>query len=376
MKILINFSTLKKGGGQNVALNFLSALYQMDIKYDDFYFIVAKGSSILDFLRERKVENYSVFPYNPILRIFHEMFLAKKIFRENKIEIIYSYFGFGLFLTEIPQIVGAAASNLFYPEVNFWKDYRGISLLKRKIIDSYRLWGIYRAKGIIFENPDLEIRFHQLRKTNILTTTIKPSINVDYAQREYKLPTHIRTIKKGLFLCGWHKNKNILLIPKISFYIKKLNINFSFILTAPNDNSSLHKQFLNLVKKYDVEEYIEIVGPVKKEELKSLYSQMDIVFLLSQLESFSNNIIEAWTYRKVLMVTDASWSKSICGDAAIYVDRDNAEEIASKVKNILFDKKLFLFTVENGTTQLKKYPSIKEKTINELEFIKKVHESL
>jgi glycosyltransferase involved in cell wall biosynthesis len=142
-----------------------------------------------------------------------------------------------------------------------------------------------------------------------------------------------------VFLCGWQVNKNVLLIPEIAYHFKKHGINFNIILTAPNDFSILHKQFLELVSNYDVEDMITIVGPVKKEELFSLYSQIDYVFLLSKLESFSNNIIEAWTYKKVLVISDEEWSHGICKNAALYVNRDSPSEIVSKIINQINNKK-------------------------------------
>ena len=46
MKILLNLATLKKGGGQNVGLNFIKCLISDDYILNDFHFVVAKGSLI------------------------------------------------------------------------------------------------------------------------------------------------------------------------------------------------------------------------------------------------------------------------------------------------------------------------------------------
>jgi glycosyltransferase involved in cell wall biosynthesis len=374
INILINFAPVKDGGGQNVGLNFLSALDHIDIQDYFFYFIVAKNSAIHQFLIYKNYNYLSIFPQNPLLRILFELFLSRRILKKNKIEIIYSYFGYGLFLCGIPQVTGAADSNLLYPEINFWEGYRGLILLK-KLIDKYRIIGLKKSKGIIFENKSMENRFHEFFNIRKLTTTIYPSINLNYFQKVYYLPDSIQSTKKGLFLCGWQLNKNVMLIPKIAFFIKKHKIKFHFVLTAPKDSSYLYKKFIHLVNEYSVADYITITGRVNKEELQNLYQKIDIVFLLSKLESFSNNIIEAWSYKRVLLITDAPWARSICENAAVYVDRNNPEHIARNIVRLLSDKHLYKEIVNNGIEMLKGYPTIEEKTLKELEFIKRVYES-
>ncbi len=97
LKVLVNLSTLKKGGGQNVALNFLHALENVHVKNTKFFFFVAEGSLIHDLLKSHNMFNFHAVSQNPIKRILFEIFSSGKFLRENKIDIIYSYFGFGLF---------------------------------------------------------------------------------------------------------------------------------------------------------------------------------------------------------------------------------------------------------------------------------------
>lgn len=377
MNILINFSMLKKGGGQNVALNFLYSLKNINTQGMVFYFIVAKNSRIHQFVENKYDWKYSVFPSNPVLRILCELLFSGIILKKNKIEIIYSYFGYGMYPCKIPQITCSADSNLYYPEYDFWREegYKGLNLFLKKIIDWYRISGLKRASGIIFETRYLENRCHELYKPSGETITISPSIDLNLSEIELHFPQNIQIKKKGLFLCDWHLNKNVMLIPEIAFHLKKQNIDFHFILTASKNNSSLSKQFYYLVNKHDVADYITVTGQIKKEELYSLYQQIDIVMLISKLESFSNNIIEAWTYRRPVIITDITWARSICEDAALYVNRDNAKIIAENIDKLLNNKDLYKTIVDRGLEKLKFYPQINEKTIQEFEFIRKIYEN-
>jgi glycosyltransferase involved in cell wall biosynthesis len=174
---------------------------------------------------------------------------------------------------------------------------------------------------------------------------------------------------KGLFFCGWQRNKNFLIIPRLVAAFKKYNINFHFILTAPPDNSAEHRNFLRLIEKYQAGDNISIVGPLKKTQIPSLYEQVDFVFLLSKLESFSNNIIEAWHFKRPLVIADEQWSRSICGDAAIYVSRDDAENIASTVTTVINTDAKKNDVIREGITILQQYPSIEERTQQEIDYL-------
>lgn len=376
MNLLINFSTLKKGGGQNVAMNFLYEIDKINTLAYNFFYFVAKDSDPHKFLNANGQGNFYVVPSNPYKRILFEIFQSNEILKKNKIDIIYSYFGIGIFNLKIPQVSGSADSNLYFPEIDFWSDYRGFSKIKKKIIDSYRIYGLKRASAVVFENPIMEERAKKLFKLN-KTIYIKPSIklfNETISTKKYKI--HNNSFKKGLFLCGWQLNKKVMEIPKLAYQSKKSNFNITFILTAPKDNSYEHKNFKKLVDHYDVSDIINHIGPVEKESLGILYKSVDFVFLLSKLESFSNNIIESWYYKKLLIVSDEEWSKSICEESAFYVNRDSSIEIIKRMifleKNPNIEKKI----IKSGTKMIKQYPTIKNRILQELKFLDNVYKNI
>ncbi len=377
MRILINLSTLKTGGGQNVGLNFLSALKQMDYNANCYYYLVARNSAIHKYLIQNKFPNIITSSHSPIKRIFLEILKISKSIRKSKIDIIYTYFGYGMFNKKIPQVCGVAVSNIFFPEIKFWQGNK-FQLLVYFLMDKYWIYGIKNANGLIFENKQMEVRSHSLFniKPN-KTIYIPPSFSQNFENKSYTLPSDNRQINcKLLMLSGWHLNKNIMSVPEIAYSLKKSNINFHFIITAPLNNSSEHLTFLKLLKKYSVEDLVSLIGQVKKEQLKSLYEKIDFVVLMSKLESFSNNVIEAWQFRKPLVISNANWAKEICKDAAYYIERDNPSKIANALIHLYKNESIQKNIVNNGLLKLKEYPTIEEKTMMEMKFIEKIyHES-
>jgi glycosyltransferase involved in cell wall biosynthesis len=372
-KVLINFGSLKRGGGYNVALNFLSAFDSARFRHLEFFWVCVEGTEIEKVLASRN-EAMCLVSENPLIRIIQESTVVSKWIRKNQIEVIYTYFGYGCFTMRVPQVVGTAVSNVFFPEVNFWEHYHGLARLRKNFIDSYRLWGLRRASGIIFENSAMEARAVDVVRSNVRTITVLPSIDISAnAGEEWKskVASGINSGFVGLFLCGWQLNKGVMLIPDILADARDRGFDLKIILTAPEDQGRLHKSFVRRISNLNVTDRVFMVGPVRKRQLASLYNKVDLVFLLSKLESFSNNIIEAWTYSKPLVVADEPWAHSLCSNAALYVDRENVTAIVDSVMRLVqadFRERI----VESGLEQLGKFPSPSEKVEAELDFVYKI----
>jgi glycosyltransferase involved in cell wall biosynthesis len=372
MRILVNMSTLKKGGGQNVGLNFIHCISK--VKYSDkvFFYAVVQDSEIHKALLALNEKNIVLMPANPLKKLWRELTQGRSIVKENSIDIIYSYFGYGLYPKSCLQVSGSADSNLFFPEIDFWKHYSGLQLMAKKAIDSFRIWGVKRATAVIFENAAMQKRGVELFGLKN-TTFIKPSFSLVESDAQWNLPYAAKNKKVGLFFCGWQLNKNYELIPHLAAELKQRKIDFHFVITAPADNSVEHEAFVQSLRSLNVESMVSIVGAIKKAEIPSLYRQIHFVFLLSNLESFSNNIIEAWQFAKPLMIANAEWSKAICNDGACYVERVDKTSIASALQALIENEASYSALVQKGRTQLSAYPSIEERTQQEVEYIEKIY---
>lgn len=370
-KILINLSPLKSGGGQNVGKNLLEGLLKYNDENIELFFYASKGSDLAT-LVETNFKKYLLGPQNPIIRSFYERIFLTNYCKKNRIRKVYSCFGYVFVNRCIKQISGVAVSNLLFPEIDFWSDYSGIKKIYRKIIDYFRMKGYKKSDALIFENKAMYERSHIIFGGQISAKYIKPSMYICYDNKEFVFEKSFNNSKVGLFLCGWQLNKNIMIIPKLVKRLKELDYNLEIIITVDeNDSNSVSKRFISTVGEYGVEDYVHLVGKVEKEQLFSLYEKTDFVFLLSRLESFSNNIIEAWCYGKPLIVSDEEWAHSICKRAALYVQRDNVEDIAYKIQNVM-TAEYIAEVVALGKKEYKTYPSVKERTEMEINYVKSI----
>jgi glycosyltransferase involved in cell wall biosynthesis len=378
MKIVVNFGPLKQGGGQNVGMNFLMGLKAMSPLEHNLFFLVAEGSMLHAYMEKSGMacDKYHVVPANPLLRLLKEIFVLSPLFIFRKVDVVYSCFGYGLFLGRVPQVSGSAVSNIYYPEIDFWAEYHGVVRFKLFLIDAFRRWAAKRAAVVIVENRSIERRaqeFLGLRHAML----VLPSIAEFESANAYRLPTGAAEAERRiLFLCGWQRNKDVMLIPDIAYELMSMGKAFRIILSAPRDGSPDHLMFERRTRQLGVEHMISIVGPVDKSCLASLYGQVDFVMLLSKLESFSNNIIEAWYYRRPLVATDAEWAREICGDSACYVNRESARDIAQELTELDRSPEKVQRLVECGGRLLATYPRIAERTKSELAILESVGRAL
>ena len=115
-------------------------------------------------------------------------------------------------------------------------------------------------------------------------------------------------------------------------------------------------------------------GQINRSELKNLYENIDFVFLLSKLESFSNNIIESWYFKKLLIVSNEDWSKSICKEGACFVERNSIRDIYNKILYLINNNDKLMSIIRNGDFNLNSYPNLIDKVKKEISYVKYIYE--
>ncbi len=376
MKILLNLIPIKKGGGQQVAFNFMNIIVNNAFSDFDFFILATDKTFMAEVLNKQKKYAFRLVKNDPLSRILFERTQVEKIVKDKNIDIIYTLFGPPIFSGKVKSISGTAYSNIFFPEINFWT-CSFVNRAKHYLIDKYRLNKTLRSDALIFENSSMMVRAERLFNYHN-SVFIRPSISFNDYKPSQKYKKQLRLINEDAFnilmLTGWHPNKNIEKVPEILKALERINQNnVEFVITVdPEDSRS--KELLSHAKSLGVGGKLKLIGGIATTDIKYLIQQIDCILLISLLESFSNNIIEAWTYKKPLVITDAEWSRSICNTAALYTDRESVEDIAHKLDVLCHNKAFYDELVAEGLKEIEAYPSPKQKVEKQLTFIKEFHE--
>ena len=135
---------------------------------------------------------------------------------------------------------------------------------------------------------------------------------------------------------------------------------FMFLLTTSRE------AYLKSLKRFGIREdlidtHFTFLGSIPPQRIMEAYRQAEVVVSLSDLESFSNNYMEAWTARLPLVVSNRDFSRNVCGESAIYVEPHQPEAVAKQLFLLAQDPDLQDMLVKAGIERLSLLPSQEER---------------
>ena len=366
--LIFNFLPISTGGGLQNSLSFLQTLARDESLRTGSVAIVRRSTEI-----HRLCEEYgiSVIPVvnNPLARVQFELSCRQRFQRGQTCFTIFGppMLGSAGYLL---NVVGCAYSNLFYPEIWFWRFRTPLMRLKAEVIDILRRWGMVRADYWIFETPILAERAVSLanfptERVGVVRMAASRLVAPEFVQDELvaELSQRMPSSFRFLFLCSDYPNKRLHELPAIAQQLHAAGVReFSFITTM-RESSAYARSLREAFAVLQLSEHHCNLGPVAAATVPSLIHCCDVMCTFSVLESFSNNYVEAWRMEKPLVVTDADWARDACGDGGYYVDPANAVSTAQALALLMADAELRAKCVRAGTMQLATYPDADDKNL-------------
>jgi glycosyltransferase involved in cell wall biosynthesis len=185
------------------------------------------------------------------------------------------------------------------------------------------------------------------------------------SQFNSKITDNFRSKNYILTVSHLYPYKNIELLID-AFYNSNLAQRDLYLLIA---GSITDKQYYNKLK-YKVEQYglsdrILLLGNIKKNELREMYSQCYMLVFTSPFENFAYTLVEAMSCSVAIIATNTTAMPETCGDAVLYFSPDSEKELTACIFTYLNDEKIRL--EHKSFSQLKSkeyevYSVINEKT--------------
>lgn len=195
-------------------------------------------------------------------------------------------------------------------------------------------------------------------KIEVTYLGIKPIISITphiYAMQEltqkYKIPE-----KYILFVGTLQPRKNITkLIEAFTLLVKDKKIPESVDLVIVGKKGWLYDEIIASPEKLGISKKVHFLDFVNDEDLALLYSHAQVFVLPSLYEGFGLPVLEAMKYNCPVITSNISSLPEVGGDAALYIDPESTEDIASKMQKVLSDGALRKSMIEKGKEQIKKF---------------------
>lgn len=353
MRILINASNLKKGGGLQVADSFCCLLNQ----YERHRFVVVLSHYLATTAKQiEKYSNVKVIMYDmpKNIRTFftgRDMQMDSIVEKEG-VDAVLTIFGPSLWIPKVLHISGFARAHCVLKDSPYFTRMRWNERLMSGFNRELLLWAFKRCANVYFtENEYISTTLRSILngKTVYTVTNYYNQVFDDYARWTdgINLPQFNGITLLTISANYPHKNLSII-IPTVHYLKEKYpDFSFRFVLTIDKENlvSGDDSALSNIV----------FLGTVPLTECPHLYEQSDIVFSSSLLECFTAVYPEAMRMGKPIITTDLNFSRSLCGDAALYYDALSSAAFGEAIYKLANDDLLRNELVEKGKKQLTNY---------------------
>ncbi len=335
-RVLFNCTTNVVGGGaKNAFLFILSALEE-----SSFHWNFAVSQAVTNLLEKKGVtldESFHLFETSPAKNV-RDRERLRSIASNNECDIVYTMAGPAYVDFQMIHVQGISNAYITHADAEafaFEENY--FKRIKNYLRSAYQFWFSRKADYFLFQTEVARNSFIKKGGARLEKTAVISNAFDDELKKHFK--DHSETIDKNevqvIFCPGANYiHKAFQYIPAIAKQLKERGtIPVEFILTLKEDE--LWHRIQEEASNLGVQQWIKNIGPFGYEQIIDLYTNADMVYVPSLLETFSASYLEAMAAQKPLIVSTKQFAKDVCGDYALYADPKNALKSADAIEQVL-----------------------------------------
>jgi glycosyltransferase involved in cell wall biosynthesis len=363
MKMAINAASAKMGG----ALQYITSLVRyLPSLAPDLEVLVFLPPETADKFRNVRAPNLRLFPVSVShgswwRRLWWDQVTFRRFICREKVNVLFAIGNFGSWRCGAYQIL--LVNNALY----FSELYERIfaskhSLWSRVALRLRRLLAIQSVRNadVIF-TPSVAMLedLRRFTEVNPGRVVVNP-YGVEQAQvalRETREPSAVRLLYVSLY--AEHKNLSTLLkaIPLLNGGGSE---RFEITTLANPSWEGAHwtrtaQLDLNLIRRRDIRDHLNLAGPLSHDETLSLYYRADILVFPSLIESFGFPMVEAMAHGLPIVAADTLINREICQDAALYFAPLDEVDLARQVVRVCRDRDLKSSLATAGLARARRY---------------------
>lgn len=374
MNVLLDCGAIKEGGGVQLALNFLDALERDPPPGVKITILVPDGGQLRDAVRKRADTTVLFLPQPYVSRLWFETFSLPRLLKNHAIDVIFTFFGAGLpHPRSVKSVVTVAYPIICYPESPFWR-YLG---------KPDRLWNWFRNKVRVrrLRQADLVLAETEIMARRLAAHAGVPSGKIrilppavsGYVTQRRPAPATTGAPARFLFVSGVALHKNLWRLQEVARELQRrgqTGAQIRFLLTV--DEAAFKSVLREGADEELIREYFEFLGPIPPTAIQRPYEAASFLVTLSDLESFSNNYMEAWCVGVPIIASDRDFARSICGPSAVYVEPHDPRAISDLLVSCATDEDLARSLVAAGRERLERLPDTRQRVRLILSYLESV----
>ena len=283
--------------------------------------------------------------YGPVRRFLWEQIFWRREVRRSEADILYSSANYGLLFSPIPQVL------MIQGEISFDPFYRKhilplLSLRERIAAALRRCLSAASAR-----HSDIVVLPSRTAMENVLsyspslwtkTTVNWPGVVEGFSEDQPKRPWRNNGKLNLFFHSVYYPHKAPHGLVKAAHILRQKGINAFVRLTFEDrdfKNWDLGADDLRILRQPLFADFLKM-GRIDHADLLAALSQQDVFVFPSLSETFGFPMVEAMAAAIPVVAADTRINREICGDAALYYEPDDPEELVQRITELDQDPKL------------------------------------
>lgn len=322
MKLLVDMTSVIGGGGYEQSKALLEGLGGISNERKmEIVCAVRSGSSLATLAKSLGFRCITVNA-STAGRIAFSLFQAKRIIGNEGFDAIYVAFGVGLSAPRhCPQIINVAYPIICYPDSPYWQHVPFVRRIKARLKSYFRAYLIrHRARCVIAEYAIMRDRLIAHVGISSEQIIVIPPITGRMARSLVNAATRVpiqaprgKAAFRILFVSGADQHKNLWRLPAVVDHLRLQGfgrVTFVMTVTETDFRNSCAINGVHYQPNGNDIVCLEFVGPIFDQELVDQVNSCDVFANISDLESISNNFIEAEASKKPMLIADRDFSLS------------------------------------------------------------------
>lgn len=284
-----------------------------------------------------------------LYRLYYEYFYFKKLSKKLQPDVWFSLHDTTPRVITKKQFVYCHHPTTFFKPT--WKDWKfnykiGVFSL---LYDSLFKLNITKNHTVFVQQHWIKDVFEKRFKISNVKVAI-PEYVEEISNEKYNFETN----KIHFFYPSFprsFKNHEIIL-EAIKLLPKNISDKTQFHFTTIKNSKEKYAEFL--IQEYGFLKNVHFYGKVKRNQLLSMYNEMDCLLFPSKVETWGLPISEAKAYKKPMFLANLPYAKEACGnyEKVSFFDENNASELAKLItefveENHTFQRNTITFDTSN-----------------------------